>query len=61
MFGGLGFTLGRREMIVDPESVKIVSEDKIALHSRFAAYTLEDLCSTSLRILLSQSPNKIKL
>ena len=61
VFKGLGFTIDRRETLVDQESVRIVSEDKIALHSRFAAYAPEDLCTTSLRILLSQPRNKIEV
>ena len=61
VFEDLGFTIDRHETLVDPESIRIARAGKIALHSRFSAYTLEDLCSTSLRVLLRQPPNKGKV
>ena len=61
VFEGLGFMIDRCEMLVDQESIRVVSENKIALYSRFAAYALEDLCTTSLRILLRQSPKRSKV
>jgi len=52
MFDDLRFTVVRHEIDVDKESISLLQKKAFPLHQRFLSYTPENICSTSLRILL---------
>jgi hypothetical protein len=52
LFQQQGFTVDRHEIEVDQESMSHLQKKGFPLHQRFSSYTPEDICSTSLSILL---------
>jgi len=54
LFQQLDFTINRHEIDVDQDSMSHMQKKVFSLHQRFSSYTPEDICSTSLRILLSK-------
>lgn len=54
LFAQLDFTVVRYETHVDQESVFTLQNKGISPHQSFSSYSLEDLCTTSLRVLLGR-------
>ena len=52
LFEDLGFTIERQENIVDQEAVIALREAKLKIDAAFSGHDQEELCSTSLRVLL---------
>jgi len=48
----LGFTIDRHEIDVDQEAMSDIKKKEFPLNQSFSSYTPEDICSTSLRLLL---------
>ena len=52
LFQQLGFTIDRHEIDVDQEAMSDIKKKEFPLNQSFSSYTPEDICSTSLRLLL---------